>query len=57
MEKKLKNLKDAATFRLSNRSGSVVYKLQKKIKGVGYFTSLSSDRNFNRPLSTIVFID
>lgn len=56
MQKKLKNVKDGAEFRLSNRKGSALYKLQRKAKGIGYFTSVTSERTFKKPLTVLVFI-
>ncbi len=57
MQKKLKNVPDGKTFRLSKRNGSAVYKMQRKSKGIGYFTSVKSERTYSKSLLTLVFID
>lgn len=57
MQKKLKNVKDGAEFRLSQRKGSAIYKLQRKSKGIGYFTSVKSERTYKKPLTFLVYID
>lgn len=51
----LKKIKDGAKFRLSKRTTAAVYELNRKWKGKATFTSLGSNRSYERDQTTVVY--
>ena len=55
MKKKLKELRDGKSFRLSQRRGSATYILQTKKNGKAVYTSELSGRTFTKSWNTIYY--
>lgn len=52
---KIGNLKDGAEFKITQKSGAVIYSLQSKAKKKAIYTSKSSGKTFRADLNKVVY--